>query len=175
MDTLRQYYLDENSKRDNRWGYSSGGVDVRLGTKHYAESVCKERGEQCVQVVESIDAEKNIPATECEQQLGEQSIGFIDFLVSDASTFTDHLNEQCKKRGAVGGSPSMVAAHSVITEGAMPKSVIQAKERIRNMTDAEKKEYFKGQSKEKLLSRAWSHGYGEGSTQYAKYWDGETE
>ena len=54
-------------------------------------------------------------------------------------------------------------------EGAMPASVIQAKERIRLMSDAEKREYFKGKTKEELVAMARRHGYGAGSNVYAKY------
>lgn len=178
MDTLRHYYLGETSDHGSCWGYTSNGITVRLGSKHYAEPICKERGEKCIQLAELTDDEKSDSERSCGQedaQLGEQSIGFIDFLVSDKPTFAAHIQEQCKIRGVVVEPKTMVARKSLIDEGAMPKSVIQAKERIRNMTDDEKKEYFKGHSKEKLLSRAWSHGYGKGSTQYAKYWDGETE
>jgi hypothetical protein len=55
------------------------------------------------------------------------------------------------------------------TEGAMPTSVIRIKEKIRLMSDAEKKEYFQGKSKEQLQKMARSHGYGENSNVYAKY------
>jgi len=56
-----------------------------------------------------------------------------------------------------------------MTEGAMPASVIRIKEKIRQMSDAEKKEYFQGKSKEQLQKMARSHGYGENSNVYAKY------
>jgi hypothetical protein len=56
-----------------------------------------------------------------------------------------------------------------VTEGAMPASVIRIKEKIRLMSAAEKKEYFKGKTKEQLQKMARSHGYGENSNVYAKY------
>jgi hypothetical protein len=56
-----------------------------------------------------------------------------------------------------------------IAEGAMPASVIRVKEKIRLMTDAEKKEYFKGKTQAQLQQMARRHGYGENSKVYAKY------
>ena len=56
-----------------------------------------------------------------------------------------------------------------VAEGGMPASVIKAKERIRLMSDAEKREYFKGKTKEELVAMARRHGYGAGSNVYAKY------
>lgn len=56
-----------------------------------------------------------------------------------------------------------------VQEGGMPSSIIRVKEKIRLMTDAEKKEYFKGKTREQLVSMARSHGYGENSNVYAKY------
>jgi len=56
-----------------------------------------------------------------------------------------------------------------VAEGAMPASVIRVKEKIRQMSDAEKKEYFRGKTREQLQKMARSHGYGENSNVYAKY------
>lgn len=56
-----------------------------------------------------------------------------------------------------------------VQEGGMPSSIIRVKEKIRLMTDAEKKEYFKGKTREQLVSMARSHGYGENSNVYAQY------
>ena len=56
-----------------------------------------------------------------------------------------------------------------VAEGAMPASVIRVKEKIRLMSDEQKKEYFKGKTKEQLQKMARSHGYGENSDVYAKY------
>jgi hypothetical protein len=56
-----------------------------------------------------------------------------------------------------------------VREGGMPPSIIRVKEKIRLMTDAEKKEYFKGKTREQLVSMARSHGYGENSNVYAQY------
>ena len=56
-----------------------------------------------------------------------------------------------------------------VAEGAMPASVIRVKEKIRLMSDAKKKEYFQGKTKEQLQKMARSHGYGENSNVYAKY------
>ena len=56
-----------------------------------------------------------------------------------------------------------------VEEGAMPASVIRIKEKIRLMSDAEKKEYFKGKTQEQLQQMARRHGYGENSNVYAKY------
>ena len=56
-----------------------------------------------------------------------------------------------------------------VEEGAMPASVIRIKEKIRLMSDAEKKEYFKGKTREQLQQMARRHGYGENSNVYAKY------
>lgn len=56
-----------------------------------------------------------------------------------------------------------------VEEGAMPASVIRVKEKIRLMTDAEKKEYFKGKTQAQLQQMARRHGYGENSKVYAKY------
>ena len=56
-----------------------------------------------------------------------------------------------------------------VAEGAMPASVIRVKEKIRLMSAEEKKEYFKGKTKEQLQKMARSHGYGENSDVYAKY------
>ena len=56
-----------------------------------------------------------------------------------------------------------------MAEGAMPASVIKVKEKIRLMSDAEKKDYFKGKSKEQLQKMARSHGYGENSNVYAQH------
>ena len=56
-----------------------------------------------------------------------------------------------------------------VAEGAMPASVIRVKEKIRLMSVEQKKEYFKGKTKEQLQKMARSHGYGENSDVYAKY------
>ena len=56
-----------------------------------------------------------------------------------------------------------------VEEGSMPASVIRIKEKIRLMSDAEKKEYFKGKTQEQLQQMARRHGYGENSNVYAKY------
>jgi len=56
-----------------------------------------------------------------------------------------------------------------VAEGAMPASVIRIKEKIRIMSDDEKKEYFKGKTREQLQQMARRHGYGENSDVYAKY------
>jgi len=56
-----------------------------------------------------------------------------------------------------------------VAEGAMPASVIRIKEKIRLMSDDEKKEYFKGKTREQLQQMARRHGYGENSDVYAKY------
>ena len=56
-----------------------------------------------------------------------------------------------------------------VAEGAMPATVIRVKEKIRLMSDAEKKEYFRGKTREQLQKMARSHGYGENSNVYAKY------
>jgi hypothetical protein len=56
-----------------------------------------------------------------------------------------------------------------VAEGAMPATVIRAKEKIRQMSAEEKKEYFKGKTREQLQKMARSHGYGENSDVYAKY------
>jgi len=64
--------------------------------------------------------------------------------------------------------PNCVPTESV-AEGAMPASVIRVKEKIRQMSDAEKKEYFQGKTREQLQQLARSHGYGENSNVYAKY------
>ena len=56
-----------------------------------------------------------------------------------------------------------------VSEGAMPASVIRIKEKIRLMSDAEKKEYFRGKTQEQLQQMARRHGYGENSNVYAKY------
>jgi hypothetical protein len=56
-----------------------------------------------------------------------------------------------------------------VAEGAMPATVIRAKEKIRLMSAEEKKEYFKGKTPEQLQKMARSHGYGENSDVYAKY------
>ena len=64
--------------------------------------------------------------------------------------------------------PNCVPTESV-AEGAMPASVIRIKEKIRQMSDAEKKEYFRGKTREQLQKMARSHGYGENSNVYAKY------
>jgi hypothetical protein len=64
--------------------------------------------------------------------------------------------------------PNCVPTESV-AEGVMPASVIRVKEKIRLMSDAEKKEYFQGKTREQLQQLARSHGYGENSNVYAKY------
>jgi hypothetical protein len=56
-----------------------------------------------------------------------------------------------------------------VAEGSMPASVIRIKEKIRLMSDDEKKEYFKGKTREQLQQMARRHGYGENSDVYAKY------
>jgi len=56
-----------------------------------------------------------------------------------------------------------------VAEGAMPATVIRVKEKIRQMSDAEKREYFRGKTREQLQKMARSHGYGENSDVYAKY------
>ena len=56
-----------------------------------------------------------------------------------------------------------------MSEGGMPSSIVRVKEKIRFMTDAEKKEYFKGKTEEQLRQMAWRHGYGRNSNMYSKY------
>ena len=56
-----------------------------------------------------------------------------------------------------------------VAEGAMPATVIRVKEKIRLMSADEKKEYFRGKTREQLQKMARSHGYGENSDVYAKY------
>jgi hypothetical protein len=56
-----------------------------------------------------------------------------------------------------------------VEEGAMPALVIRIKEKIRLMSDDEKKEYFKGKTRKQLQQMARRHGYGENSDVYAKY------
>jgi len=56
-----------------------------------------------------------------------------------------------------------------VAEGAMPAAVIRVKEKIRLMSAEEKKEYFRGKTREQLQKMARSHGYGENSDVYAKY------
>jgi LysM repeat protein len=61
------------------------------------------------------------------------------------------------------------AKQPAVAEGAMPAAVIRIKEKIRQMSDAEKKEYFQGKTREQLQQLARRHGYGENSNVYAKY------
>jgi len=68
----------------------------------------------------------------------------------------------------MGGGKAVVGEQG-IAEGAMPAAVIRVKEKIRQMSDAEKKEYFKGKTQEQLQQMARRHGYGENSNVYAKY------
>jgi hypothetical protein len=62
-----------------------------------------------------------------------------------------------------------------VEETKMPAGVIKQKQKIANMSDAEKKEYFKGKSKADLEAMAWRHGYGKGSQEYAKHVTEATE
>jgi hypothetical protein len=62
-----------------------------------------------------------------------------------------------------------------LDEAGMPATVIKSKETIRNRTDSENKERFKGKSLSDLRSMAWRHGHGKGSTKYDKFHDGITE
>jgi len=61
-----------------------------------------------------------------------------------------------------------------LAEGRMPASVIKHKQKIDNMSNAEKKEYFSGKSVEQLKSMAYRHGHGKDSTVYSKFHDGKT-
>ena len=54
-------------------------------------------------------------------------------------------------------------------EAGMPSSVIKHKEKIRMMTDDQKKEYFKDKTQDQLKAMAWRHGYGKDSNEYAKH------
>jgi hypothetical protein len=56
-----------------------------------------------------------------------------------------------------------------VEETRMPASVIKQKQNIAAMTDAQKKERFKGKTVEQLKKMAWGHGYGPNSMVYAKY------
>jgi hypothetical protein len=72
--------------------------------------------------------------------------------------------------GAFGSmADQLTKKESFIPESAMPASVIKAKEKIRSMSDAEKKEFFKGKTKEQLQKQAWRHGYGQNSNVYSKF------
>ena len=85
-------------------------------------------------------------------------------LASDyLNTVREHLEYQLMSQVQPGAMEFPVA------EGAMPASVIRVKEKIRLMSAEEKKEYFKGKTKEQLQKMARSHGYGENSDVYAKY------
>ena len=85
-------------------------------------------------------------------------------LASDyLNTVREHLEYQLMSQVQPGEMEFPVA------EGAMPASVIRVKEKIRLMSVEQKKEYFKGKTKEQLQKMARSHGYGENSDVYAKY------
>ena len=56
-----------------------------------------------------------------------------------------------------------------VQEAGMPSSVVKSKQRIANMTDDEKKAYFKGKSADKLKGMARRHGYGKDSDEYSKH------
>ena len=60
-----------------------------------------------------------------------------------------------------------------VDEGAMPQSVIRAKENIRMASDEENKKRFIGKTKEELASMARRHGYKD-KNPYAKFHDGKT-
>ena len=60
-----------------------------------------------------------------------------------------------------------------VDEGAMPQSVIRAKENIRMASDEENKKRFIGKTKEELASMARRHGYKD-KNPYAKFHDGTT-
>lgn len=60
-----------------------------------------------------------------------------------------------------------------LNEGAMPQSVIKAKEKIRMSSDEENKKRFAGKTKEELASMARRHGHGS-KNPYAKFHDGTT-
>lgn len=76
MNTLKQYYLN-GAESKGTWGYISEGVATRLGRRHYAEEICKERGHQCVQLEDVVTE-----SAEYEQQIQIQSAnGFMAFLL----------------------------------------------------------------------------------------------
>lgn len=61
-----------------------------------------------------------------------------------------------------------------VAEGAMPASVIQAKEKIRMASDEANKKRFAGKTRDELAQMARRHGYKD-KNPYAKFHDGVTE
>ena len=96
-------------------------------------------------------------------QIGQQGVAEAQL---DEKCWDTHKQVGMKNKG--GRQVPDCRPKESVSEGAMPASVIRIKEKIRQMSDAEKKEYFRGKTQEQLQQMARRHGYGENSNVYAK-------
>jgi hypothetical protein len=83
--------------------------------------------------------------------------------------FVDHALAKQEEKLANMSRVGSIPGERGVGEGAMLAAVIRVKEKIRTMSDAEKREYFKGKSHDELRALARRHGYGADSNVYAKY------
>jgi len=83
--------------------------------------------------------------------------------------FVDHALAKQEEKLANMSRVGSIPGERGVGEGAMPAAVIRVKEKIRTMSDAEKREYFKGKSHDELRALARRHGYGADSNVYTKY------
>jgi hypothetical protein len=164
------------------------GVDGKACWKGYKRMGTKQKGgktvDNCVKMEdhgpENPDAAVNYGEYDREGDMAKDQLRTIDSAAEELYAILDaneNLPEWVQKKITLAVDyidtardymKSNKYAESV-AEGAMPASVIRIKEKIRLMSDTEKKEYFKGKTREQLQQMARRHGYGENSNVYAKY------
>ena len=87
MNTLKEFYLGESGDKRETWGYVKNGITVRLGSKHYAEELCKKYKVDCVRLND---------LTDDEQQDQDRSDGQEDSMLGEATnTFAHFLITHC--------------------------------------------------------------------------------
>lgn len=95
MNTLRSILFGCDADSGESWGYvTESGVEVRLGSKHYAERVCSERNVECIKldsIQQTSDPIKTVPC------LGED-ITFKSFLSTSLDVFTEAMKKQLNQR-----------------------------------------------------------------------------
>jgi hypothetical protein len=97
--------------------------------------------------------------------------GYRDYMNDKNWKFpTARLNSREGKKYRAGWDEAERAVRRMreygVTEGGMPSAVVKIKQKFAQMTPKDFAQYTKDRSDSDLLSMAWKHGYGKGSTYY---------
>lgn len=87
MNTLKEFYVGESDNTRETWGYRKNGIVVRLGSKHYAEELCKKYKVDCIKLDDLSDEEKKDQERSAGQErsgLKENALSFSSFLMSSS-------------------------------------------------------------------------------------------